>query len=153
MVYAGALIVRGRSQGVVVATGSYSLVGSLALDVLNATETGGKPPLVERMEIFTKRIAMAVLIAAALIGIAGVTFAGFSMQEMFLFAVALAVSAVPEGLPVALTVALASAFGRIRPLTWSYTQRLEITQSRRATLRSVSRRCGAILRMNKQEET
>ena len=107
MVYAGALIVRGRSQGVVVATGSYSLVGSLALDVLNATETGGKPPLVERMEVFTKRIAMAVLIAAALIGITGVTFGGFSMQEMFLFAVALAVSAVPEGLPVALTVALA----------------------------------------------
>lgn len=107
MVYAGALVVRGRSQGVVVATGSDSLVGSLALDVLNATETGGKPPLVERMEIFTKRIAMAVLIAAALIGIIGVTFGGFSMQEMFLFAVALAVSAVPEGLPVALTVALA----------------------------------------------
>ena len=107
MVYAGAMIVRGRSQGVVVATGSDSLVGSLALDVLGAAEAGGKPPLVERMEQFTKRIAVAVLIAAAFIAVTGMTFGGFTLQEMFLFAVALAVSAVPEGLPVALTVALA----------------------------------------------
>ena len=107
MVYAGAMIVRGRSQGVVVATGSHSLVGALALDVLSAAESGGKPPLVERMETFTKRIAMAVLIAAAIIAIIGVTFSGYTVQQMFLFGVALAVSAVPEGLPVALTVALA----------------------------------------------
>jgi len=107
MVYAGAMIVRGRSQGVVVATGSHSLVGSLALDVLSASASGGKPPLVERMELFTKRIALAVLVAAALIGATGVMFGGFSLHDMFLFAVALAVSAVPEGLPVALTVALA----------------------------------------------
>ncbi len=107
MVYAGSIIVRGRSQGIVVATGRDSQVGSLALDVLSASATGGKPPLVERMETFTKRIAMAVLTAAAFIGITGVTFGGFTLKDMFLFAVALAVSAVPEGLPVALTVALA----------------------------------------------
>jgi magnesium-transporting ATPase (P-type) len=105
MVYAGAMVVRGRSSGVVVATGPRSLVGSLALDVLSGT--GGKPPLVVRMERFTKRIAMAVLTAAALIAVTGVLLGGYSIPEMFLFGVALAVSAIPEGLPVALTVALA----------------------------------------------
>ena len=105
MAYAGAMIVRGRAEGVVVATGSQSLVGALALDVLSSA--GGKPPLVERMEVFTKRIAKAVLIAALLVAAAGVLLGGYSLREMFLFGVALAVSAVPEGLPVALTIALA----------------------------------------------
>jgi magnesium-transporting ATPase (P-type) len=105
MVYAGAMIVRGRSVGVVVATGKASAVGSLALDVLSSV--GGKPPLIERMERFTKRIAAAVLGAAAVVAIAGVTLGDYSVTEMFLFSVAMAVSAIPEGLPVALTVALA----------------------------------------------
>jgi magnesium-transporting ATPase (P-type) len=105
MVYAGAIVVRGRSDGVVVATGKASLVGSLALDVLSAT--GGKPPLIERMERFTKRIAIAVLSAAAVVAFAGVTLGDYSITDMFLFSVAMAVSAIPEGLPVALTVALA----------------------------------------------
>jgi magnesium-transporting ATPase (P-type) len=105
MAYAGAMVVRGRSSGVVVATGSRSLVGVLALDVLSGS--GGKPPLVERMERFTKRIAVAVLVAAGLIAVTGVLLGDHSIREMFFFGVALAVSAIPEGLPVALTVALA----------------------------------------------
>ncbi|MDH3747520.1 MAG: HAD-IC family P-type ATPase [Gammaproteobacteria bacterium] len=105
MAYAGSIIARGRSQGVVVATGASSFLGSLALDALSPS--GGKPPLVERMEVFTKRIAIAVLGAAAFIAAVGMLLGGFEIQEMFLFGVALAVSAVPEGLPVAMTVALA----------------------------------------------
>jgi magnesium-transporting ATPase (P-type) len=105
MAYAGSMVVRGRSSGVVVATGSQSLVGVLALDVLRGG--GGKPPLVERMERFTKRIAAAVLAAAGIIAVIGVFFGDHSIREMFFFGVALAVSAIPEGLPVALTVALA----------------------------------------------
>ena len=105
MAYAGAMVVRGRSSGVVVATGANSLVGLLALDMLKGS--GGKPPLVVRMERFTKRIAMLVLAAAGLIAVTGVLLGGYSITEMFLFGVALAVSAIPEGLPVALTVALA----------------------------------------------
>jgi magnesium-transporting ATPase (P-type) len=50
---------------------------------------------------------MAVLALAALIAVIGVTIQGYSINEMWLVAIALAVSAIPEGLPIALTVALA----------------------------------------------
>ncbi|QEG00367.1 putative cation-transporting ATPase F [Stieleria maiorica] len=111
MVYAGSVITRGRAKGVVVATGMATGVGQLALDVMG--ETGGRPPLLERMERFTRVIAVAVLVAATMIGLLGVALGGYSATTMFMFAVALAVSAIPEGLPVAMTVALAIATTRM----------------------------------------
>ncbi len=105
MLHAGAIVTRGRCHGVVVATGADSSIGRLAIDVMGAE--GGRPPLVERMEIFTRRIAIAVLTAAVVIALMGVFLGRYSVTEMFMFGVALAVSAIPEGLPVALTVALA----------------------------------------------
>ncbi|QDV40987.1 putative cation-transporting ATPase F [Stieleria neptunia] len=111
MTYAGSIITRGRAKGLVVATGTATSVGQLALDVLG--ESGGRPPLLVRMERFTQVIAVAVLVAATIIGALGVGFGGYSAEEMFMFAVALAVSAIPEGLPVAMTVALAIATTRM----------------------------------------
>ncbi len=105
MVHAGSMISRGRAQAIVVATGIRSAIGSLALDIL-APESG-KPPLVYRMEQFTRLIAISILSAAAIVAILGSILGGYTVSEMFLFGVALAVSAIPEGLPVALTVALA----------------------------------------------
>jgi magnesium-transporting ATPase (P-type) len=105
MLHAGAMVARGRCHGVVVATGAKSAIGSLALDVIRSE--GGRPPLVERMEQFTRRIAMVVLVAAVGIAVMGVFLGRYAVTEMFMFGVALAVSAIPEGLPVALTVALA----------------------------------------------
>ncbi|MFO7494901.1 MAG: HAD-IC family P-type ATPase [Desulfobacterales bacterium] len=111
MAYAASIVVRGRAKGVVVGTGAATAVGQLALDVLSTT--GGKPPLLERMERFTRVVAYAVLTAAAAIAVTGILFRGYGASDMFLFAVALAVSAIPEGLPVALTVALAIATTRM----------------------------------------
>lgn len=105
MVFAGSMVSRGRAQTIVVATGTRSAIGSLALDIL-APESG-KPPLVHRMQQFTRLIAVSVLGAAAIVAILGTLLGGYTITEMFLFGVALAVSAIPEGLPVALTVALA----------------------------------------------
>lgn len=105
MLHAGSMVARGRCHGVVVATGANSVIGRLALDVIRAE--GGRPPLVERMERFTRRIAVAVVVAAGSISVTGVLLGRHGIQEMFMFGVALAVSAIPEGLPVALTVALA----------------------------------------------
>lgn len=111
MAYAGSIVARGRAKGIVVATGTSTSVGQLALDVLGSV--GGKPPLLVRMEKFTHFIAVSVLAAATVIGIGGVVSGRYSVSEMFIFAVALAVSAIPEGLPVAMTVALAVATTRM----------------------------------------
>ena len=111
MAFAGSIVARGRAQGIVVATGSATHVGQLALDVLSAT--AGRPPLLERLERFTRVVAAAVLAAACAVAFLGVMLHDHSISHMFLFAVALAVSAIPEGLPVALTVALAIGTARM----------------------------------------
>ena len=111
MAFAGSIVVRGRAQGMVVATGSATHVGQLALDVIGAP--GGKPPLLERLEHFTHVVAVAVLLVACIVGVLGIALHNHSAHDMFLFAVALAVSAIPEGLPVALTVALAIGTSRM----------------------------------------
>ena len=105
MAHAGSIVVRGRATGVVVGTGLATHVGQLAKDVLGIP--GGRPPLLERMDVFSRNVAAAVFAAAIAIAAFGILGGGRGVGEMFFFAVALAVSAIPEGLPVALTVALA----------------------------------------------
>jgi magnesium-transporting ATPase (P-type) len=111
MTFAGSLVARGRAKGIVVATGTATNVGQLALDVMGSG--GGKPPLLERMERFTNYVAVGTLIAAAGIGLLGSVLWGYTLVEAFFFVVALAVAAIPEGLPVAITVALAVATTRM----------------------------------------
>jgi len=111
MGFAGSIVTRGRTKGIVVATGTATNVGQLAVDVVSTT--GGRPPLLQRMERFTNVIAVATLTIAALIGLLGASLGRYTASEMFLFVVALAVSAIPEGLPVAMTVALAIATTRM----------------------------------------
>ena len=111
MAFAGSTVTLGRAKGIVVATGIATHVGQIALDVV--ASDGGKPPLIGRMERFTKSIAVVTLVLAVLTGGLGVLLGGLPPAEMFLFAVALAVSVIPEGLPVAMTVALAIAVTRM----------------------------------------
>jgi len=111
MAFAGSIVTRGRAKGIVVATGTSTMVGQLALDVAGAT--AGKPPLLDRMERFTNVVAAATLVLSVAIGAIAVLTGRYGVTEMFLFAIALAVSAIPEGLPVAMTVALAIATNRM----------------------------------------
>ncbi len=105
MVHAGSTIFRGRGKGIVVATGTKTAIGQLAMDVISVP--AGKPPLLVRMERFSYVVAIAVLIASSILALIGILFHGHTVTEMFMFSVAMAVSAIPEGLPIALTVALA----------------------------------------------
>lgn len=111
LAYAASIVVRGRAKGIVIGTGTGTEVGKLAVDVLAVA--GGRPPLLERMEKFSQALAYGVSVAVVLVAIMGVALHGYSWHEMFLFGVALAVSAIPEGLPAALTVALAVAATRM----------------------------------------
>lgn len=110
MAFAGTLVSRGRGRGLCVATGLATQLGAIAEAVLG--REGAKPPLLVRMEVFTRKLTVLIGIACALV--AAVALAkGQGAQEVFVLAVALAVAAIPEGLPVALTVALAIAVRRM----------------------------------------
>ena len=105
MAHAGSTVTRGRGKGVIVSTGTKTAIGQLAMDMQSVSS--GKPPLLVRMERFSHVVAIAVLVAASLLALIGIMGHGNGIQEMFMFGVAVAVSAIPEGLPIALTVALA----------------------------------------------
>lgn len=110
MAFAGSTINTGRATGVVVATGLATEVGRIA-DTVTSSDTS-KPPLVLRMERFAHQISYAVLAACAVLAM--VAFSkGMPPLEVFFLAVALAVSAIPEGLPVAMTVALSIGTSRM----------------------------------------
>ncbi len=109
MAYAGTHVVRGRGKGTVVAIGTQTKLGRIATDVEEASQDA---PLVLRMRKFARTVAVVVVAAALLLLVVGLV-RGESAREMVVFAVAAAVSAVPEGLVVALTVALAVAATRM----------------------------------------
>lgn len=110
MAFKGTLVTKGRARGLVVHTGKQTELGKIATSL--SSERGSKPPLIIRMEAFTKRIAIA-LVAITLVIAAFLLLRGQSWYEVLMVSVALAVSAIPEGLPVALTVALAIASRRM----------------------------------------
>lgn len=104
MVYAGTIVTSGRGQGYVVATGLATELGSIVAEVRR--EERVETPFQQRMERFSRIIGGIVVISALLSFLIGL-WAGESPSDMFFVAVALAVSAVPEGLPIAFTVTLA----------------------------------------------
>jgi magnesium-transporting ATPase (P-type) len=110
MVFAGTTVAQGRGRGLVVATGVRTEVGRIARDVLAASDP--QTPLLVRLERFTRNLVGAILAASLLLVLLGVR-AGQSPSDMFLTAVALAVAAIPEGLPAVLTVTLAVAARRM----------------------------------------
>jgi Ca2+-transporting ATPase len=110
MCFAGTVILRGRGEGEVIATASDTEIGKIAHDV--DIEDNVKPPLLLRIELFTKKITYGILLLVLLIFI--ITFVrGDDLATVFLLGVALAVSAIPEGLPAAITVALAIGMRRM----------------------------------------
>lgn len=110
MAFAGTVVAAGKGTGVVVATGMATEVGKIAKEVTGAESS--KSPLLIRMEKFTRQISYFVL------GL-GVIFAtvyilmGTVWSDALLLTVALLVSAIPEGLPVAVTVALSIGTSRM----------------------------------------
>jgi len=106
MLFAGTFVTRGRARAVVAAVGVRTEIGKIA-ELLGAKKTA-KVPLIARLETFSIKIAVAVaVISLAILAIS--LYRGSPLLEIFFLTIALFVSAVPEGLPVAITVALAAA--------------------------------------------
>ena len=110
--FSGTLLVRGKTFLDVTRTGSSSAMGRLAT-MLGDIQLG-KTPLERRVDILGHQIARWVLALAAVLCVLGIMAEGLARApEMIIFAVALAVAAVPEGLPAVLTVALALGVERM----------------------------------------
>jgi len=109
--FAGSTVTRGRARGRITATGLDTEIGSIARRVSGRRES--EPPLMIRIRRFTYQVAGAILLAilglAAIMAVRG----GYSFTEMLMMGIGLAVSTIPEGLPAALTVALAIGMQRM----------------------------------------
>lgn len=110
LAFASAIVTHGRALGVVIATGSATEVGRIAHAI--TSEVAGKAPLVLRMEKFARQIGIIILLIAVVLGLI-LLAQGVEIGDVFLIVVAMAVSAIPEGLPVALTVVLSIATQRM----------------------------------------
>lgn len=106
MLFAGTNVVTGRCIAVVVLTGIDTEIGKIADGINNTKEE--KSPLTIRIEELSKKISFLVVIVAFIITVL-LLIKGESINQIFLSVVALAVSAMPEGLPLALTMALTIA--------------------------------------------
>lgn len=109
MLWAGTLTVSGRGTGVVVETGTRTAVGEIRSLV---DEADTPTPLQRLMRRFETRLGIIVGVAAALALVGGL-LAGLGLADAFLSAISLAIAAIPEGLPVVLTIALSLGVSRM----------------------------------------
>lgn len=110
MAFGATTVLAGRASGVVTATGLRSELGAIAQSLLDTPKA--PPPLIVKLDRFTRMLGIAVLGAVAVLGTL-LAWSGMPLAEVFFVGVALIVSAIPEGLPVAITVALAIATARM----------------------------------------
>lgn len=110
MAFLGTTIVRGRGAGIAVATGMDTAFGRISEQVREVGEV--RTPLQRRLGNFGRVIALAVLGITVIVFVLGL-LRGEDVTEIFLTAVATAVAAVPEGLPVTITIALAVGVWRM----------------------------------------
>ena len=108
MLYAGSMVTKGRATGVVTAVADQTEIGKIASLLASSEIT--KTPLVQRMETFSFNIAKIIGVVVLLIIAVGI-YQDSPLKDIFFFTVAVAVSSIPEGLPVAITVALSVASG------------------------------------------
>ncbi len=110
MLHHGTVIVRGRGRAIVTATGSATELGGVASGMRSIGRVA--TPLQRRMNEFSRVVAIVVVATCAVGFVAGIAL-GEDVAPLALALVALAVAAVPEGLPIVLTVALAISMQRM----------------------------------------
>ena len=105
MVFSGSMVVYGRATFVVTSTGMNTEVGKIA-DLLESA--GNKQtPLQEKLDDFGKKLGISIVFLAGFI-FALEVFRGKDLMNSFMFAIAIAVAAIPEALTSIVTIVLAS---------------------------------------------
>ena len=110
MLYASTFVTYGRGKAVVTATGDTTEVGRISELITTAEEL--ETPLTIKISQFSHYLLFIILGLSVLTFVVGVS-RGESAAEMFMAAIALAVGAIPEGLPAAVTITLAIGVSRM----------------------------------------
>lgn len=109
MAYAGGFVTFGQAKGIVVATGNNTETGHISQ--LMEQHTDISTPLTRKFDKFSQNWLRVVLGLATLTFVVGLSYKG--LQDALEAAVALTVSAIPEGLPAVVTVTLAIGVSRM----------------------------------------
>ncbi len=110
LAYAGTLISSGQAEGVVWGIGDQTETGRISHLISNAVEMA--TPLTKKIAQFSKTVLWVIVALAAGTFALGL-FRGEKIGDMFMASVALAVGAIPEGLPAAVTIVLAIGVSRM----------------------------------------
>lgn len=102
-VFSGTIVTKGRAKALVLSTGANTEIGKIAASLSSIDDSPS--PLQLRLAKFSKYLSMSIVVLIALMGFIGF-LKGYNINELFLIAVSLIVSAIPEGLPVAITLCL-----------------------------------------------
>ncbi|MCV2879596.1 cation-transporting P-type ATPase [Sedimentimonas flavescens] len=110
MAYQGTAITKGTGEGIVIATGMDTEIGQISEMVQSAS--GEVAPLERRLDMLGRKLVW-LTVSLALLTIGAGILRGFDIATMIQIGVALAVAAVPEGLPVVATLSLARGLWRM----------------------------------------
>ncbi|MFW9952625.1 MAG: cation-transporting P-type ATPase, partial [Candidatus Thorarchaeota archaeon] len=112
MLYKGTTVTSGSGKGLVVATGYNTELGKIAASLakIQSEET----PIQKKLRLLAKQLTIFIVLIAASIFLLQIIFLGIEQfTELLIFAIGLAVAAVPEGLPAVLTLSLAIGITRL----------------------------------------
>ncbi|MCF8062008.1 MAG: cation-transporting P-type ATPase [Deltaproteobacteria bacterium] len=110
MLYRGTAVTGGSGKGLVVATGMETELGRIAAMAENAGEE--ETPLEKRLDRLGRRLVWVTLAVTAVVALSGI-LVGKDLLLIIETAIALAVAAIPEGLPIVATIALARGMWRM----------------------------------------
>jgi Ca2+-transporting ATPase len=110
LLFKGTLVTRGSGCAVVTGTGLNTELGRIS-ELVSEAEAE-HTPLEKRLDALARRLVWITLVVAALVGVIGV-LGGREMVLAIEVAIALAVAAIPEGLPIVATIALARGMWRM----------------------------------------
>lgn len=110
MAFMGTTVVNGRGRGIVAVTGVQTILGQIAKQVSGASVT--ENPLQQKITKFSEFIGLLVLGSAGVIAVLGLLL-GDRLAEIFKIAVAASVAAIPEGLPIVVTITMAIGMNRM----------------------------------------
>lgn len=111
MAFSGTFVTSGNGIGIVTATGESTELGKIAGMLQEVEEV--KTPLTKKIASFSKVLTIVIIAGCAAVYAFGTLLKGLPSMDMFMVAVALAILAIPEGLPAIITIALAIGVTRM----------------------------------------